>query len=546
VRRNRLLFGFAVAGLAVAAIVLLRGFRTDETRAPRSPPEPPRFEQPDATGQARGGLPVAAAEATPTPRYSIDGEIIDAADGTPLAQATVYAFMEGKVVAEGRSGADGAFSLDVPEKRRYELAAGAAGHVHSQIHECWTREKIEAEPGGGVRIALERALRIRGTVVDQGARPLAGATLQSCNYFYKWDMGSVAYFVAPTAAAIARTDALGRFEITELPPRGRTTFAVTLDGYGEARLRVDLAAAPVAEEYEVRLDALPVLAGRVVGEDGRPLAGAAAIPLGQVSGFVITAPASSTTDAGVFRIPWRPGFSSLLVWALGCVPSIVPVQPHELLRGSLFEVRLAKAAELRGVVRDDQGLPVAGARVRVHHYEMEAGGLRGRLYAPYLMMFKEDSAMQWHLLFRDPNGCVCIPEAVTDPEGSFHLDVAAYGDVITVLGVEREGYVDALTSWTDGSPPALARLVRAARVVITAADARTGALLPRFRVVVANPEASMVDQTNLATGEPMTAFVAPGTLRITVEAEGYQKSDVETVQLAAGAEFSRRFDLAPK
>jgi hypothetical protein len=548
-RRVGLVITLAATGVTITAVALLFDLQHDEPRATR----PPTGEAPvpdagaeDGTDSPSGDGPSVATPGPPVAAVApVTGEVVDGSGGGAIAGARVCALSDGKVLAETACDGAGTFTLSVPEGRRYTLDASAPGHVHARIQALWTGREIEAEPGMHVRIALERALRIRGTVVDQGGSGLGGASIRSASIHLDTERRSVLHLIEANSAITARTDALGRFEIGEVPPRGRSSFLVGLDGYGDGTLTVDPAAVPPPAEYVVRLSALPVLSGRTVAEDGRLLPGVAVMPLGDLTGLVIPGVPVPTTDAGVFRLPWRERASSVLAWGLGFVPAIAPVRPNDLLRGSLLEVRLQKAIEMRGVVRDDRGLAVEGARVRVHHYDMEADGRPGRLFAPFVRSYEEEPGAEWFLLPEDPGGRVCRPEAATDRDGAFSLAAAGTGKMRTIVQAEREGYIEARAGWTDGSPPMVIELVRAARLVITAVDSRTGARVPEFRVIAVHATAAMVSRTNPASGEPASAFVAPGSLKVTVEAPGYEAEAV-TVDLAPGEEFARSLPLRPK
>ncbi len=545
-RRGMLVVTLVAAGVTITAVMLHRGDREEESRAtrPKREPAPEVIGTVDPPAEGEQGATATANEGG-SPLPPISGEVVDATTGDAIAGATVCALAEGKVVAEAIAGAGGAFSLDVLESRRYALNAAAAGHVHAQIQALLAGEDLNAEPGAHVRISLEPALRIRGTVVDQGGSGLGNATIRSASVYLETKERSVLYMVESTSSVMARTDALGRFEISEVPPRGRSRYLVRLDGYDDGMLSVDPAAMPAPPEYVVRLNALPVLAGRIAGEDGRPLPGVAVLPLGEGPGLVVSGTPVLTADDGTFRYAWRPRATSLLAWGFGFIPAIVPVRPNDLLRGSLFEVRLHRAGEIAGVVRDDRGLPVAEARVRVHHYDMLAWGRRGRLFPPFVRAYTEEPGVEWFMLLDDPTGCVCAPEAITDSNGSFLLAGAAPGQVGTFLLADKDGYVEASSGWKEGSPSMFLKLVRAARVVVAAVDARTGEPVPEFRIVVQHPTAAMVSRTNTATGEPTAAFVEPGSLKITVDAKGYV-SDTVTVELPPGQELVCRFPLNPK
>ncbi|HEX6884281.1 MAG TPA: carboxypeptidase-like regulatory domain-containing protein, partial [Planctomycetota bacterium] len=127
-------------------------------------------------------------------------------------------------------------------ERRVELSAGSTQELH---------------------IVLTGAGRIRGRVVDASGRAVAGA--------WVGDEGSA--YTAYFRSGEGGTDAEGRFELE--PGKPRIRLLALSDEHGPSEpLELEVPAGHTLENVELRLTPACRLAGRVLDEDGRPLAGA--------------------------------------------------------------------------------------------------------------------------------------------------------------------------------------------------------------------------------------------------------------------------------
>ncbi len=203
------------------------------------------------------------------------GEVVSAADGTPLA-ATIVARPQGgdMLGLVGESGADGRFEIfgALPEQR-YGLRVSAVGYRDRQVGRV--RLPGLSEPDEPVRVELLPALVVNVRVVDAaGGAPIEGARVSWAESGWGADRNGLR---TGDDRVIGATDASGalRIEGVEDPDRGLLAQA---DGYAPDAERIDVGRdgddAEVAEvDVLFRLDGGVALRVEVVSAAG-PVAGA--------------------------------------------------------------------------------------------------------------------------------------------------------------------------------------------------------------------------------------------------------------------------------
>ncbi|MGE3172351.1 MAG: sigma-70 family RNA polymerase sigma factor [Planctomycetota bacterium] len=144
----------------------------------------------------------------------VDG-IVFAADGTPLTDAAVRFGRAATATA-----ADGSFRFDeLPAEDSASLTVLAEEHAPLQLDSLCGAVRADPQRGQGLELRLQRALRLRGVVVDAAQRPLPGLQV---NLF---DPTLLDVTFTPVEGAIGAwqrgvtTDAQGRFALTGLAPR---------------------------------------------------------------------------------------------------------------------------------------------------------------------------------------------------------------------------------------------------------------------------------------------------------------------------------------
>jgi protocatechuate 3,4-dioxygenase beta subunit len=189
--------------------------------------------------------------------------------------------------------------------------------------------------------------------VDRAGRPIAGATVQA-----SWSTeGGEQRRLRET------TSPQGTFRLTGLPPE--ETFWISVEKAGFTPEVRSVSASPEAQ-WELRITLRPgnLAVGRVVDEEGRPVAGAE-IEVSAAPGTILPSPRSTRSGpAGRFRFRDLPaGQLALTIRHPGYAPLEVghPVEGGRTGRLGTFVLR--RGTTLRGLVTDAAGFPVAGARI---------------------------------------------------------------------------------------------------------------------------------------------------------------------------------------
>lgn len=216
---------------------------------------------------------------------------------------------------------------------------------------------------------LRKAAQVQGRVVDEADEPVAGATVLG-----SWT--SAEYGRNPNSAR-AETDARGEFILGSIAPKSEVRVSASFGLVAQSE-SVTVPVAGEGEPIALRLKKKPTLAlsGRVLGADGRPLAGALVRvkvrppdqQFGSVGGFDFEGPAEIRSGPdGRYKTPDQlPTGYEYRVEAQA--PGHEPAE-SKWLGGPAVEIpdltlrRSIGTREMAGRVVDSAGKPVAGAEV---------------------------------------------------------------------------------------------------------------------------------------------------------------------------------------
>ncbi|HET7500954.1 MAG TPA: carboxypeptidase-like regulatory domain-containing protein [Kofleriaceae bacterium] len=297
------------------------------------------------------GLPVVGAEVSaelergapdralaPPPRKAPAGAPTDAgADAGTAAVGAVDAAVPAIAVAP-LTGPDGRFVVEGLAPGRFRLRVTGTGLVPAEL-------RYVPVPSDEARIVVARQVAIEGTVTD-GGKPVANAPV-----------GLRGDAIGGTIEM--RTGATGEFKFGNLP-EGRYQLFAWQGALAARTLRVARLGAGPFGPIELRLEAAPIVVGRVIDrEEGTGLV--AAIEL-RPSGDDQAPRYARSGEDGVFRIEGVPSGRWI---ADAFVPGYLSPGGVELEAGrGVPELALTRGGAIEGRVLDGDGHPVAGAVVR--------------------------------------------------------------------------------------------------------------------------------------------------------------------------------------
>lgn len=403
------------------------------------------------------------------------------------------------------AGPDGRFEL--PHLGRHVfVAAQVRGHVPRG---GLAGEFVPRSPGGvadaDLRLVVVEPHAIAGRLVDDHRRPVAGARVR-----VDTTIGSA--FADRTATQLdglyqvtavqveSVTDDDGRFRLAGLPA-GTWGVDVMHDELQPFHRRLP------AGEHDVLLEARRglVARARVVGPDGRPVAGARVrvVESGRHERW------SATDSSGRFSIgglePDRRAVA--IVVAADLAPGAIAPLGSASAASDSTELRLEPAQVLAGRVVDVAGAPVIGAAVH-------AVGARMVSLAPGherpLLEFTDRARVR-----TDIEGWFRF-EGLHD--GRFQLRASAPGEPARTASVEATAGSTDLLLQLPAAPPSVT-------VTGTVRDAVTGERLDDFHAAAVRWSRGERRETSLAHHDARGAMcldgVPPGTFRVSVAAPGY-------------------------
>lgn len=440
-------------------------------------------------------------------------KVVDDATGQPIGgvEVIMYNYVDGKRYTP-RTDAGGRLRFEYPyvgDRPVLNIELRKDGYI--PLRYGWGQEEGEEPPGDGLTFKLRRGITMGGIVVHADDQPVEGVTVVAT--VKKYGPGKRA--ANPTGLEIyyevpSRTGRNGRWRSDSVPP-GAEEVSLQLihpdfvcDGsttLGNRGRSPKLAALLDRSDRQVLLRGLRV-DGRVLDDQGRPIAGARVVDSTQGLTFLPYVWHAATDREGRFHIHLPRGKTvNLTVQAQGYQPAIREVASSQ--GGPTVEFRLPPGRRLRGRVVDPRGKPIAGADITIPSYSRYRG-----------------------VLFRKR----------TDAEGWFEWDSAPAERVLFSIGAV--GYVPGDPVWlTAGDRQADIVLTPGFLVRLRTVDASTGKPTPRFRVQIGHvgDDGREVDwkiPTEQTFNEEFRTWLTAddGPYRIRVLADGYLPGESRTIR----------------
>ena len=314
-----------------------------------------------------------AQPAVPTEPLVLSGQVVDASGRKPIPGALVRTSADPEALV--RTDADGRFQVTAPGRRRFDLEVLAPGYLTKKV--AVTRPQLVSRRIG--TLALARAGKLRGKVVDPQGKPLADAAVLAVP---EGALGERAFSPSDPVADRATTDPQGRFELRNLRPEQSYEIRASRTGAFPAAQRATVSdpLAPVTQPRDLTLVLAPARAarGKVQDPKGRPVAGAEAVvrpalrpgsPANTTDDEAGTSTPAVQSDArGVFALPELPAAEvELSVRRKGYAPAAFPALRIPAGTGTvdLGVVTLRPGATLAGRVIDHRGQAVPNGEIFV-------------------------------------------------------------------------------------------------------------------------------------------------------------------------------------
>jgi protocatechuate 3,4-dioxygenase beta subunit len=294
--------------------------------------------------------------------YSMDIEVVDKELGEPLPNVPLKVRV-GNLPQAYTTDVRGHALVDYAADAKY-LSVTVDVPRYVPRRQFWTNSKQSVPIPGSFKLELERGTTIGGTVTDAAGRPVANAKVEinlqdkndpeteRVNFYSRFD---------------AESDRDGRWRCDNVPSGiGRINFRLShpdyASGTGTGRLPAPSLTDLRAQKAVLVMDKGFEVAGHVLDDQGKPLAGAEVVVFGR--GANGHAPQSKTDAQGRFVLKHceRNPQALVLTSAAGRSPELKDVAIDK--DRDDVEVRLEPGHTLRLRVVDGKGQPLAGARVR--------------------------------------------------------------------------------------------------------------------------------------------------------------------------------------
>ncbi len=298
------------------------------------------------------------------PGMAVTAHVKEKETGQPIKNAIVHFGLGNLQLGNFATDGNGRITVQPLGAGPWQIEAWVDGFARQ-------RQELNLEAGSDaeVEFALAPGGDIEGTVRDPSGNPLAGAEL------------GLALEGEFSVRQWAFSDAEGHFRLENLPLNFGLLVSLWKADYLPTNSRTRATEPKQSQDFTLQpRPAGGSVAGQVVDEEGRPIAGAVLRNSGRMSnrrdgdyGIVSAETREATTDAdGQFRLDnlyHPPGIGGeapvVLIRAKKFAPQRLPVKPGPSDNPTEMKITLKAGRRIRGRVADDEGRPVPGVFVSV-------------------------------------------------------------------------------------------------------------------------------------------------------------------------------------
>ncbi len=393
---------------------------------------------------------------------TFDVLVVEKGTGQPIPGATIRYYTDPGEL-RFTTGSGGHATLPRPQHSDYSITLDAWSADHQQKRFWYDARGSNPQKGplpDSVKWELDKGeLTVSGTVVGEDGQPVPGATL---------DLGGMRQGESASAffGITTKTDGKGRWSRHNMPKNlSRLSGFIRHPGFEESYLsadgRRDLVPEATAGTLVTKIYRGVPVHGRVLDDQGRPIAGAVLAQPNRAGLGLSVRPKAITDSQGRFefpaavhsgRGPLNPAnFRTVSVTARGCQPTL---RTLEFPKGSTdpieLEFRLSPGKTIRGRAFDHSGKPVPYAWVIVNEW-------KGFVW--------ENNV---ELLYQ------------TDADGRFAFDAAT--EEPFKIRISKRGYQGSTMTVSPADGARIWKLERSLSVELRVKDAITGAEVKRFEI----------------------------------------------------------------
>ncbi len=350
--------------------------------------------------------------------------------GVGEAEPSVVRFGDGR--EEAVTDASGVARLNSLPGKRAKIDVTKMGFAE------WRSDTLELPEGQGLQVdvVLFRGTTVAVTVVDRSGAPQPGVSVErGSSEFVQVGDGRYRRVTGADGVALFEHVGLGPQKFRVTPPKDDMGFVMVLDGATlgpeESWTEIDVVDLQ-PHALTLMLEARAKLVGTIY-EDGAPLGGARVELIGDEPGAFLFGNGRSATTDGAGRFEFDSLELGTTVVQVSHPKRAMPTRlTVDLVEGDNQQRFDLAVSVIEGRVQDEEGRPVAGAKVTAERAAGALGGGARVVFATVMVGGDGDEEFSFGNLGGDP-------EILTDDDGRYQLR-GVEADVPLVVKAQKKGY----------------------------------------------------------------------------------------------------------